>query len=375
MADSAFDDVANGYERLAKDHRPQSRMIQVKESYEAQSPGEVTCSAGIFVEVVRRDVTPGWWLVRCGDQLGRIPSSHLHLTPNAVSKRADLFCFSGSFSGSFSAPNSPNLSVSGTPSDSQSPRSSSEAPSPPSSTSPSTSPSTRHRPARSGASTLQPQRDVRAQAKRSYPPLGERTTSVPSALCAMSGSQTMRGGAPYQRQRPLVRQQSDYVAMSPTLLLESSDDLYVYDWFHGMMSRIQAEYLLTTFGVHASFLVRESDNVAGRYAVSIRCGNSAQHFRIYSNKKGFFINQGDPLSPSIPSLIQRHGQVPIRGLKSKTIFLLAQPLGRSECRFSEDLDTPDGYEDMSQFQAAIGSPTHHMLSKQSPRRDGSVLKN
>eukprot|EP00118_Oscarella_pearsei_P009328 m.53555 g.53555 ORF g.53555 m.53555 type:complete len:104 (+) comp34256_c0_seq30:944-1255(+) len=86
---------------------------------------------------------------------------------------------------------------------------------------------------------------------------------------SIRGTQTVRGCV---RERPqLSRQQSEYVAMS-SIMLPTNDpvDLEVFDWYHGVMSRQQAEYVLTMYGVQCSFIVRESDHFAGRYAVSIR---------------------------------------------------------------------------------------------------------
>ena len=60
--------------------------------------------------------------------------------------------------------------------------------------------------------------------------------------------------------------------------MESPDQLF----YHGKISRVEAEQLLQALGVEGCYLVRTSSSTPGDYALSIFSQRQAQHFQIKS---------------------------------------------------------------------------------------------
>lgn len=67
-------------------------------------------------------------------------------------------------------------------------------------------------------------------------------------------------------------------------------------WFHGKITRVQAEVLLKP-PEDGLFLIRESSNYPGDYTLCVCCGNKVEHYRIlYRNNRltvdeeGYFRN-------------------------------------------------------------------------------------
>ncbi|XP_062508491.1 uncharacterized protein LOC134184763 [Corticium candelabrum] len=56
-----------------------NQRVRCREDHVARQPNEISCPAGAIVEVVRRDIISGWWLVCYCDQVGKIPSMKLAL--------------------------------------------------------------------------------------------------------------------------------------------------------------------------------------------------------------------------------------------------------------------------------------------------------
>ena len=58
----------------------------------------------------------------------------------------------------------------------------------------------------------------------------------------------------------------------------SEDNLYNETWYHGTISRVEAQRLLES-GIAGSFLVRESESVPGGYSISLRANDTVYHYR------------------------------------------------------------------------------------------------
>ncbi len=60
----------------------------------------------------------------------------------------------------------------------------------------------------------------------------------------------------------------------------------VYRWFHGKLTREEAEKLLER-GKNGQFLVRESQNFKGDYTLCVLYEQKVEHYRVRRNKKNF----------------------------------------------------------------------------------------
>ena len=61
----------------------------------------------------------------------------------------------------------------------------------------------------------------------------------------------------------------------------------MYSWFHGNISSIQAEDLLTE-KAKGTFLVRFSSSNPGSYAISVNAEESVKHYKIWHKPGGIY---------------------------------------------------------------------------------------
>ncbi|CAG2104598.1 unnamed protein product [Medioppia subpectinata] len=69
------------------------------------------------------------------------------------------------------------------------------------------------------------------------------------------------------------------VGWVPSNYIASVNNLEQYSWYHGPISRNEAEYLLSS-GTDGSFLVRESESSPGQRSVAVRYERRLYHYRI-----------------------------------------------------------------------------------------------
>ena len=58
--------------------------------------------------------------------------------------------------------------------------------------------------------------------------------------------------------------------------MESADQLF----FHGKISRVEAEQILVQYAIEGAYLVRTSTSSPGDYVLSMLCQRKPQHFQI-----------------------------------------------------------------------------------------------
>merc|ERR1712227_1173365 len=112
----------------------------------------------------------------------------------------------------------------------------------------------------------------------------------------------------------------------------------VIEWFHGLISRAEAEELLEGTDV-GSFLVRLSDKVWG-YTISYTCEERIKPFLVDASKpkKVKFEGNADKLHKDLTALVAFHSTNPI----SPAGEILKSPVGQ------KDQDEPDYKELMSE---------------------------
>jgi abelson tyrosine-protein kinase 1 len=65
----------------------------------------------------------------------------------------------------------------------------------------------------------------------------------------------------------------------PSLYVTPLNSLEKHSWYHGKVSRNEAECLLSS-GINGSFLVRESETSLGQFSISLRHDGRVYHYRI-----------------------------------------------------------------------------------------------
>ncbi|KAL1234553.1 Tyrosine-protein kinase [Trichinella spiralis] len=71
----------------------------------------------------------------------------------------------------------------------------------------------------------------------------------------------------------------------PSAYVAPANSLEMHLWFHGKISRSDAEFLLSS-GINGSFLVRESESCPGQVSVSLRYEGRVYHYRVQEDAEG-----------------------------------------------------------------------------------------
>lgn len=69
-----------------------------------------------------------------------------------------------------------------------------------------------------------------------------------------------------------------------------SNNLELFSWYHGSISRNTAEYLLRS-GINGSYLVRESESHPGQMSITVRYEGRVYHYRISQDQEGMVSNR------------------------------------------------------------------------------------
>uniref|UniRef100_A0A8C8C4T8 Myosin-IIIb-like n=1 Tax=Oncorhynchus tshawytscha TaxID=74940 RepID=A0A8C8C4T8_ONCTS len=119
-------------------------------------------------------------------------------------------------------------------------------------------------------------------------------------------------------------------------------------WFHGMITRRQAEDLMTDKPV-GCFLIRVGQSREG-YTLTYKGANRCRHFMIEMQSNGKYVILGeDKAHPSLPDLVQHHSQVGIKPFNE----LLSTPCGQT-CDQNTDYEDLKGLDLLA--TANHGSP-------------------
>eukprot|EP00117_Sycon_ciliatum_P005837 scpid22251/ scgid9621/ Myosin-IIIa len=118
---------------------------------------------------------------------------------------------------------------------------------------------------------------------------------------------------------------------APTAGIKQADG-QVSQWFHGIISRRQAEQLLVDQPL-GSFLIRVSETRFG-YSLSFRSINRCKHFMIDQTASGKYLIVGECRAhPGLKELISFHKKVPVCGIPGD---FLTTPCGQSGARLDYD---------------------------------------
>jgi abelson tyrosine-protein kinase 1 len=104
----------------------------------------------------------------------------------------------------------------------------------------------------------------------------------------------------------VVNVQTGACGWVPSSYIKPFNSLENYNWFHGKIERIKAEYLLSS-GINGSFLVRESETCQNQLSISLRWEGRVYHYRINCDDLTgqYFISTNRKFS-SLAELVQHH---------------------------------------------------------------------
>ena len=98
------------------------------------------------------------------------------------------------------------------------------------------------------------------------------------------------------------------VGWVPSNYVARVNSLEKHSWYHGKLSRNEAEYLLKS-GINGSFLLRESESMVGQHSISLRFEGRVYHYRISSEAGVYFVTQ-EAQFRSLPELVHHHSTYP-----------------------------------------------------------------
>lgn len=78
----------------------------------------------------------------------------------------------------------------------------------------------------------------------------------------------------------------------------------VFSWYHGKISREEAEALLNDFREEGDFLVRDSVHFQGDYTLSIYFEGMVDHYRIIAKHNKLEVDGGDCLFDNLIQLVE-----------------------------------------------------------------------
>ncbi|XP_015248753.1 PREDICTED: dual adapter for phosphotyrosine and 3-phosphotyrosine and 3-phosphoinositide [Cyprinodon variegatus] len=102
-----------------------------------------------------------------------------------------------------------------------------------------------------------------------------------------------------------------------------SDELETLGWYHYDLSRHAAEALLMSNGVDGSYLLRNSNNGPGCFALSVRAKDSVKHFHVTrrDNVYRFGFNE----FPNLHDFLRHFANQPLLGSDAGTLMVLKSP--------------------------------------------------
>lgn len=135
----------------------------------------------------------------------------------------------------------------------------------------------------------------------------------------------------------------------PANYLAPQNALETEPYFHGIMSRGEADSLLRAQGINGSFLLRESSNEPGQLSLSMKCDTIIRHYRINHTPTGALFIAERATFQSVPELILHYQRnrdgLPVRlmypiqnqSFSLKTLGHDTWEIQRSELTFEKEI--------------------------------------
>ncbi|RWS09086.1 tyrosine-protein kinase Abl-like protein [Dinothrombium tinctorium] len=102
-----------------------------------------------------------------------------------------------------------------------------------------------------------------------------------------------------------AKSSSGLVGWVPSNYITPVNSLDKHSWYHGQISRSDAEYLLSS-GINGSFLVRESESSPGQRSISLRFDGRVYHYRINEDSEGKVYVTSECRFNTLAELVHHH---------------------------------------------------------------------
>lgn len=122
----------------------------------------------------------------------------------------------------------------------------------------------------------------------------------------------------------------------PTSYIAKVDSLEKHSWFHGNITRAEAELSLSS-GINGSFLVRESESKPGQFSISLRYDGRVFHYRIHFDTLGKCYVTPDSKFETLAKLVVHHSKNP-DGLTTTLHYPAPNPRKPPIYSISHDVD-------------------------------------
>uniref|UniRef100_A0A3Q4BS11 SH2 domain-containing protein n=1 Tax=Mola mola TaxID=94237 RepID=A0A3Q4BS11_MOLML len=104
---------------------------------------------------------------------------------------------------------------------------------------------------------------------------------------------------------------------------DMGDELETLSWYHCDLSRHAAEALLLSNGKDGSYLLRNSNDGPGCYALSVRAKDSVKHFHVTRKDNGYVFGFNE--FPSLQDFVNHFANQPLLGSDAGTLIVLKCP--------------------------------------------------
>ena len=122
----------------------------------------------------------------------------------------------------------------------------------------------------------------------------------------------------------------------PTSYIAKVDSLEKHSWFHGNITRAEAELSLSS-GINGSFLVRESESKPGQFSISLRYDGRVFHYRIHFDPQGKCYVTPESKFDTLAKLVVHHSKNP-DGLTTTLHYPAPNPRKPPIYSISHDVD-------------------------------------
>lgn len=95
----------------------------------------------------------------------------------------------------------------------------------------------------------------------------------------------------------------------PASYIAKVDSLEKHSWFHGNITRAEAELSLGS-GINGSFLLRESESKPGQFSISLRYDGRVYHYRIHIDSHSKYYVTPDSKFENLADLVIHHSKNP-----------------------------------------------------------------
>ncbi len=95
----------------------------------------------------------------------------------------------------------------------------------------------------------------------------------------------------------------------PASYIAKVDSLEKHSWFHGNVTRAEAELSLSS-GINGSFLLRESESKPGQFSISLRYDGRVFHYRIHLDSSSKYYVTPESKFENLSELVVHHSKNP-----------------------------------------------------------------